>query len=279
MRKVRVKYYGMPEDHQVLTKVANWAKEKRLIDVEIALGDSLGSKKELEDLSFDLIRLAPGFQNAVLNLIPAISSEIRFLNRIDTLIKLKGVFWSKNLFRSAFHELILKRATDLDTAATALIVGANDEVKIAISVLAEIGFEKISVVGSTQEEVKTFLDQFRNQFLGITFQELSQQELVLQAGIHSVCINAIELENQSPMFNDILYYNYLKQGGLVANLAQGPFSEDHKDLLLKEAKSIQSPIISRAEVDVVLELFWIDELLQAGGLVVNEGIKVLDQLA
>lgn len=152
--------------------------------------------------------------------------------------------------RQALHDGLVKGG-GLDIRSQAMILGCGYKARVAVSVLAELGYSRISLVTGQNEEA-TSLD-FKQHYFGIQFEKLNFDQVVLQPGINSTVVNTLNLTAED--YGDIFFFNYLTNGGVVVSLTEGDVERDFlTEASALEAKTIAWAQVSQIRSEVQLEL-------------------------
>jgi hypothetical protein len=156
----------------------------------------------------------------------------------------------KLLLRECLHSAILHKHSQLSAREGGLIVGSGIEAKIAASILIELGFNHITFVENEESLSKNFIQELKSSYFGVNIELLPPYKVILLPGVYSVIINTWDIAKESELLTDLLYFNYLKDPGLVINLKTPP----DQDLLIEEAQAINEKTIQKKEIDTFVEL-------------------------
>lgn len=157
-------------------------------------------------------------------------TQVRKLEVFDSLFRESGALLPRLIMPEALRQFLVFSAKEIDIRDPAFIVGDTPMVRIAGSVLADMGYATVYLVGEGEalQEEKAVLK--RAQF-GVQYQIVNPENLTLQAVSASLLINTASLPEGDVFLNDLSYFNYMKPEGVVLDL--NPVNEEK--LLLKEA--------------------------------------------
>lgn len=208
---------------------------------------------EIPDLTkgvFNAIRFSESFLKDAYHKAKGVTPLMVHLQVVDLLYHKNGEYWPKLLLRDGLHSVILHKHPKLSAREGGLIVGSGVEAKLVASVLIELGFSHITFVDDEETVSVDFINEMKAIYFQIKIEVIGPHKVILLPGIYSVIINTWDIVAESDLLTDLLYFNYLKEPGLVINLKK---PQDF-DLLIEEAKAIHQKTIQRNEIDVFMEL-------------------------
>lgn len=176
----------------------------------------------------------------------ALPSLVRELQVCDTLMREDGQYWPRLLLQDSIRELIVKSSRDHDIRNAAYII-CNDSIgRVMASLLTNLGHRRVFMVSQNERFLKNEIPIIQRFFLGIEIQGVLAEQLTMQADRASLLVNCVDLSGEQQMLNDIVYFNFMQQGGLVLDAS---FNNSKPSLLVEEAerahlKSIEPALIS-----------------------------------
>lgn len=179
-------------------------------------------------------------------------AELRPLKSVDFML---GDIAHMTL-RQALHDGLVGGG-GLDIRSQAMILGCGYKSRVAVSVLAELGYSSISLVTGQSEEPMSV--DFTKHYFGIQFEKLSFDQIVLQPGINSTVVNTLNLTSED--FGDIFFFNYLTRGGVVVSLTDGDVERD----FLTEASALEAKTIAWEQVRLLRSEIQLELIRQSQG--------------
>lgn len=181
---------------------------------------------------------------------------VRNLQCLDSFFKDDGAWLPRNLTYEALRRVLITAARDLDIRQPAFVVGQNERMRIAASLLAEVGFKDIYLVSTDLADLNEEIEFLSRRQLGVRFHKIPADELTLQVVSAAVVINSNELANDESLLNDLSYFNYMKGNGYVLD-----FHWDvEQNLLLEEARNADLKTLPPELILWNLVMLWADRL-------------------
>jgi hypothetical protein len=266
---VSVCFFG--QENKVLESLVPIFQERGLkIQLQLEAPDpELINESYLMELPNDVFRFSIEYSEQMYENLKERPSVLQYEKSIDFMFKKNQKIWSTNIFRQGFLHAISHHCKSLDFWSPALILGTGPRIRAGISVLIELGYRKIFIVD--YGGVSLNLESLKNNFLGVEFNSFSAENIVLQPGIFSIVLNAIEMQSSDALLADLLYFNYLRANGAVIQLA----NLQNEDQMLIEAKAITSKVLSLKEIGLHTEFSWIQKYLPLTFLEKDEILNLL----
>jgi hypothetical protein len=211
------------------------------------------SSEEIPDLhksNFQGIRFSEAFVSEVYHKAKGVSPLMVQLQAVDFLYIRNKEYWPKLVMREGLHSAILHKHSQLSAREGGLIVGSGTEAKMVASILIELGFRHITFVENDSNIPKNFIEELKLNYFQINIEVIGPDKVILLPGIYSVIVNTWDNVTGSDLLTDLLYFNYLKEPGLVINLKK----IEGQDSLIEEAQAINEKTIQRKEIDIFIEL-------------------------
>jgi hypothetical protein len=174
---------------------------------------------------------------------PEISRRLLEAKKIDCIYHGAGIV-PHCLMREALHELIVEKAYDLDTHAKAYVTGADSQMRVALSVLVQLGYREINIVHDEAEMIESLIQDLNKFYFGVKLYSLKNRDLTLQPNNSSILINTVKLENHADLLQDLTYLNFIFNSGLVIETNTFPLAHS----LIDEAKNVGLKILTGAEL-------------------------------
>jgi len=220
-------------------------------------GDLLANPEALlKTNEADGVLLPPFYSDLLLAASARIPTEVREAGYVDSVIRQNGAMWIRCYFREALHQLILEKASKLDTHAIAYVTGSDPLARLSAVVAIQMGFQKIVLISENHEEADQIIQQLQKLFFSLDFTLLRETELTLQPNNGSLLLNTLQAESGGVVFEDLTYLNFLKKDGLVVDL---PILH-HANPLLEEAKHVGILQLSGDEIWGLRDFFFLQAL-------------------
>lgn len=195
----------------------------------------------------------PEFSNDILPTVSMVPSQVRSVLALDYFFKDEGGWMCRVLEFESLREVLVARAKEMDTLKPAFVVGDGAKVRIAAAVIADLGFSEIYLVSENAEELQANMQAISKSYIGIQFNSLMANELTMQALNASLLINTADLGQNTPLLNDLSYFNFMSHGGLVFDYNLEGYDNDS---LLEEADRAQLTLLSREDLASSLARAW-----------------------
>lgn len=201
------------------------------------------------------VKVEPSLSPQILPRLKVVPSQVRELAVLDSFFQENGTWYPRLLLYEALRLMLVAEAPDLDIRMPAFIVGDNEESRVVVSVLADMGVAKFYLVGDPERLnlEKEFL--LRSQ-LGIRVQILRPEDLTMQALSAGITANTMDLSSQKSLMMDLSYFNFMKQKGYVLDLNS---SVTH-NVLLDEAERAGLKALAPVLVAQVFTRLWLNRL-------------------
>lgn len=254
-----------PEGMGPFMKYLEWLSQKK--------GWSWGFEVHPE-FSWDVLKnssaalVAPSLSSQIIPQLKAFPTQVRSVQYFDSFFW-DGAWYPRILLHEALRRVLVAEARDLDIRAPAFVIGDDDEVRVVISVLADMGIEEIYLVG-VGGQLQAHKDILSRSHVGIRFHLVDAEELTLQALSAGILVNTLDLTDQKSLLTDLSYFNFMKGSGYVLDLNLLP----EQNLLLEEAEKaslhVLRPVLVAAAVTFLFleriqvgEELTMDQLLQS----------------
>lgn len=183
---------------------------------------------DLEGFNAALVPLSSG--KGSIEKFQVLPTQVRKLEVLDSLFLESGTLLPRLIIPEALRQFLVYSVKDIDIREPAFIVGDTPIVRVAGSVLADMGYGTIYLVGDS-DALQTEKAILKRAQFGVQYQIVNPENLTLQAVSASLLINTASLPEGDLFLNDLSYFNYMKPEGVVLDL--NPVDEEKP--LLKEA--------------------------------------------
>ncbi|MGZ5279398.1 MAG: hypothetical protein ACXWC9_05625 [Pseudobdellovibrionaceae bacterium] len=131
-------------------------------------GEHLASPEALlKTDEVDGVLMPPMYSDLMLAGSTRIPTEVREAGYVDSVIRQNGVMWARCYFREALHQLILEKASKLDTHAIAYITGSDPLARLSTVVAIQMGFQKIVLISDHHQEADQIIQQLKKLFFSL----------------------------------------------------------------------------------------------------------------
>jgi hypothetical protein len=203
----------------------------------------------------DVALVSADYSKIFFEYFPQISRRLLEVGRIDMIEKTQ-ITSPLCLAREALHELIVEKAPNLDTHAKAYVTGADASMRVALSVLVQLGYRHINIVHDEVEMIEGIISELKRFYFGVQLYSLKNMDLTLQPNNGSILINTVQLDNQPDLLQDLSYLNFIYGSGLIVETNTFPLGHS----LIDEAKNVGLTVLSGAEVGGQVDWMFLRKL-------------------
>jgi shikimate 5-dehydrogenase len=209
------------------TKFKEIAKREFNLAVEVncveASHETFPAKlKEILKSESQVCVVAQSFSVEVLKHLPQLTAEAIQMGATDVIIKDKGGWWPRPCLDEAFTRAIFQRMGQINFDSHALVAGANGYSKMIIGALAKIGFLNINLIEQSEEIGNNILEEMKKKYFQINFNFIGLEKVTKLPGVHSVLMNTIPLTLEDEILDELYFFNFLDQKGVVMDLNLPP---------------------------------------------------------
>lgn len=196
-----------------------------------------------------LIRLDIENSLKTLSLLPRQTIDVMNIGVVDHFFFEEGVWWPYLFGFQALRKSIVHTVPQLNNLIKGYVVGSSYTGMMSLSVLASLGFRHLTWVGENLDFMKDQVENLEKKFVGVVI-EIEPLNLVTKLTVRgSVLINTVNLIQRPEVMADLVYFNFLEKGGLVADL--GAF--DRHPSFLIEANTAGLKSISKHAFSIELD--------------------------
>jgi len=206
--------------------------------------------------NMDAAFISEEYSGAFFEIFQNVTRRILEGRKIDSLFKTESGIWPQCLMREALHELIIQKASRLDTQMRAYVTGSGASMRVALAMLVQLGFSEINIVVDEPEMAQSILSEVNKTFLLVNFHVLRNTDLTLQPNNGSLLINTVRLEEKGELIEDLSYLNFISLDGLVVDLNLQPVSNQ----LMEEAGNVGLKILSGIELQGYMDWLFLKRL-------------------
>ena len=204
-----------------------------------------------------LLRIPMQESLVVLGHFPQLPTAVRWLETADSLVLENGQWWPRLYAYDVLRSLIISRFRDLDISLDSYVIGANHMGRVAVAVMARLGYSRVSLVDEDADKLAREVEFLRRYLFGVQIEAVPAHTLTVQDRPGSLMLNTVAMQDDSAVLGDLSYFNFMKTGGVVVD-----FSECASyNRLLEEAERADLKTLSGLEVqarldaDLLMKLF------------------------
>ncbi len=203
--------------------------------------------------NFDQIRLGRPFGQHVIQLYKKMESQSSQLGAADCIVKADSGVWPRSALYRAWASLLGLWGDKLKVDSAALVVGAGASARISIASLIRVGFQRIHVTSTFDDEGLALIKEMKRSFVGIEFEFIGQDKLVLLPGNHGILVNTTPLIPENDILKELYYFNFLQKDGMVWDLTIEPWTT----ALVQQAEEVGASVIRGAELKAWTDAHWV----------------------
>lgn len=209
--------------------------------------------------------VAPALSGEILQQLKVLPTPVRAVQVLDSFLMADGFWYPRLLLHEVLRTVLVSEARDLDIRAPAFVVGENEELRVAVATLAELGISDFYIVGDGEKLISH--EEILNRFqLGIRLKVLSPEDLTIQSVSAGILVNTRDLSTENSLLTDLSYFNFMKAGGYVLDLN----CFDLSNTLLEEALKADLKVISPKSVLANFAYLWFEYLNRDVSISKNE---------
>lgn len=178
------------------------------------------------------------------SLLERASIEARQNKSADGFIKHAGQFWPRLILHQALAPLLSIKKYDLDSQGRVMVFGSSVQSRQALFSIARFGFKRYAILGETSQTTEDFLQESGQYAWATDRIGLNSSTLTLVPGIYSVVLNTLNEASEVTIQEEISYFNYLSQVGVVLDFKL----RTQRSLFLTEAEKIGARVIRGQEI-------------------------------
>lgn len=243
----------------LIPNLANIIKHLNSVDIEcesVVFGDLDELKKNIFN-SNPFIRCDLNFGTSHVGQMSMAPESVRFHKTFDSLT-LENNSWVPRLrYFDILRRKIVTQFGSIEIKESAGLVSDSEAPDALVAVLVSLGFKKILLFRPDgSEDIGPRLCRY---FIGIDVQTIPFSVITQNQDSTSIIVNAVDLERNSVLMNDLAYFNFMSPKGIIVDLA----SKTPIHPLLFEAEKAGLRVLKRRDVVSAydyesLKLIWAD---------------------
>lgn len=198
---------------------------------------------------FDQIRFSSAFGTRVMGVLTGKPFQERVMNACDALFKEDGDWWPRSFLFEALGQIFVESAVQIDLETSALIIGTGSAARVSTAALFHAGFRKFLITGMQTKDLEGFVTNMSRHLLGVQIEITPPEKLVLLAGKNSVVVNATPVRDDNSILTELLYFNFIRQDGLVWDFSLTPLNHPFVDEALALGLNVYRGINMASRVD------------------------------
>lgn len=216
--------------------------------------------------SADMVRVDMSLSDGILEKTNVQPTLVRTVRCVDSFVKEDGKWYPRLLFYEALRKVLVDSARDMDIRAPAFVIGDTEKARVVTSVLAQMGFGEIYVVGQDPISLSVQMQLLKRSHLGIHFQGMMADQLTILSVSAAIVINTVDISKDRELLSDLSYFNFMKRDGYALDLNLLPFVNP----LLEEAERAELRVLHPSLVAAQLTLLWLEKLVPESRLKVED---------
>lgn len=165
----------------------------------------------------------------------------------------RGLWWLRSPLHHGMNQILNSIGHNLNLDGAALIVGVGGAARSAVASLVKVGYRQFNIANAFDDQAIELVAELRKIYFSVTFQFVSQGQLVLLPGTSSIVVNATPFLQNNDILDELHYFNFLMRGGLVWDLTIRPYETP----LTKEAVEIGARVFRGYEFAVATDEVWV----------------------
>lgn len=262
MKKIKLTEISDEKSHsRSLLQLENFLKTQNY-DPEISvIGtdkiEELTENNYLKMKEYDFIKLSLESSAKILDKWAAQPAQVRWIGCCDVFIKEDSNLWPRVALFDCIRESIVSHIKDHDIKEAGYVISNDYRGRVLVSVLLNLGHRQVYLVGENEEFIQSEVEFLRRFHIGTEILSLPSHQLTLQTTRSSILINAAKLEEGSSTLNDLAYFNFMKENGVVLDLD----FETSKNSLLEEAQKASLKVIAKDHLAAYYDFSLIKKLV------------------
>ncbi len=187
---------------------------------------------ESREKKFDAYRLSYEMSQLILEKWQTQPAQVQLLGCCDTFLYEEKNYWPRVMLYESLREAIVSRITGYDIKEASYVICDDLKGRVLVSLLLSLGHRRVYLVGEDEDFVQAEVNFLKRFHVGTEILALSSHQLTLQTTKAAIMISTIKYADEHPILDDLVYFNFMKAGGVVLDLN----FEKPKSLLLEEAE-------------------------------------------
>jgi hypothetical protein len=207
---------------------------------------------------YDQIRIGAPLQLLLADLFDNWPADLNRSKVADALVKETGSgslsqkWWPRCFLVDGLNYTFAKNPQALDLEGGVFILGATAAAFAVVASLARIGFRKFLLADSDDSKVEDFVVKLRAAHFSAQFQAVRRHMITQLPGVNAVAVNTLNAKEESEIFDELVYFNFLIPSGVWLDLALS----DRHEQVDAEARNAGAVIRTPAEVAAATDVSW-----------------------
>jgi hypothetical protein len=133
-------------------------------------------------------------------------------------------WWPRNFLANGVSHTMAKGIKNLDFSGGVFILGTNALARAAVSALARIGFSRFAISDHDEQRGLALIEELKAAYFKIQFQFVPRHLVTQLPGVYSFAVNTLEQGRDDGTLGELVYFNFLKTGGVWLDLAFLPIN-------------------------------------------------------
>ncbi len=242
-----------PRGESTLYRFLKFLAEDKKMDFEFVHQGEFTDEVKKEAYA---ILVDPSLSSGLLKKIAVQPAQVQSLQSLDSFFKSENSWYPRLLTFEALRRVFVERARDLDIRRPAFVVAQGAMTRILASVLTQVGFADIYLIGSDSDDLAREQKYLSSTHLGIRFTQIPTSELTMQSVSAAVMINAMDLASDQDLMNDLSYFNFMKGEGYILDLNL----ENEDSPFIEEARNAELRVIEHLWIVTAMVQQWMEWL-------------------
>ncbi len=212
---------------------------------------------EILDSDANLILINPSHSDRVLKSLFTSTMTSFHNGACDLLVHEKDSWWPRCLLEDSFVKTISREVKEVEQKKSSLLVGATGAARILAPALTKLGYKKIHIAEESEEIGQKLVRDLKKRIFDVDFRWVSAQEITQLPGDYSILINTLPLSSNSPVLEELYFFNFLAARALVVDLNIIPL----KSPLIIEGEKFGTRHLAGAFVAAYKDLVLAKEIL------------------
>lgn len=203
--------------------------------------------------SCDQIRVATPLGEPIMHYFKVHEALMSQIEAADCIVKDgRGRWWCRSLVYHAISQCLLRRSKKIRTEGSVLIIGAGAAARAVLNSCSRLGFRSFKFTNRSMENAERLIAYFKKQSWNIDLEYVSPERLIHLPGEMSLVVNTTPISNSNSLVEDLYYFNYMRQDGLLIDFNLKP----PVTKLLKEYLDIRGDVVFGYEIAAIVDSLW-----------------------
>ncbi len=236
--------------------LSDWMNQKGFANsvefVELSPTELVPRMQELQQ-KYDQIRIEKPFRNEIFVETKKHEASMLLIRSADCFFKdSSGMWWLRSPLYYGINKILNSLGDNMDLDGSALVVGVGGAARTSIASLVKVGYRHFNITNAFDDQAIELVAELRKMYFSVTFQFISQGQLVLLPGTNSIVVNATPFLENNDILDELHYFNFLNRKGLVWEFTLTPVETP----FTKEAVEIGARIFRGFEFAAATDEKW-----------------------